>query len=179
MKLWLKKLFPTKKSLQKSNELNFLSRFLKSSDLWSFDMLPVARGVAAGLAGAVLPGFQFLYAAILAILLRGNLAIALTGTFITNPFTVFPIIYLIYWIGSLLIGNGQTHLEVQDFNWHFSTIYQLWDNFGIWILQFGKAFLVGMAVVSLCLGIIGYFGTILIWKIVELLFHKKKHKKRN
>lgn len=177
MKLWLKKLFPTRESIKKSNELKYLARFLKSSDLWSFDMLPVARGVAAGLAGAVIPGFQFLYAAVLAILLRGNLVIALTGTFITNPFTALPIIYLIYWIGSLLIGNGET-IEVQEFNWHFSTIHQFWDNFGIWVLQFGKAFLIGMVVISFCLGIIGYFGTILIWKITVLLFHKNKHKKR-
>ena len=107
MKAWLKKHMPTKKSLQKSREFKALKPYFKKSEFWVFNCESVARGVAAGLAGAVIPGFQLFYAAILAIVFRGNLPVALLATLITNPFTVLPIIYFIHYIGSLLIGDNK------------------------------------------------------------------------
>jgi uncharacterized protein (DUF2062 family) len=103
-----------------------------------------------------------LYAALLVILLRGNLPIALLFTLITNPLTVVPITYLIYFIGKLIIGNGDAGFVFQEFHWDFSSFHVFWSNVTAWSLQFGKAFLIGLPIVSLCLGIIGYFGTILI-----------------
>jgi uncharacterized protein (DUF2062 family) len=170
MKKWLKKYFPTTKSLLNSYQLKKFKRFFKHADLSSYDHKCVARGVAAGLAGAVLPGFQLLYAALLAILLRGNLLIALFCTLITNPFTVVPITYFIYFIGSKIIGNGQTNFVIQNFRWDISSFHAFWFNLSAWLFQFGKAFLIGLPIVSFCLGIIGYFGTILIWN----LFIKRK-----
>lgn len=174
MKPWLKKYIPTKKSIQQNSQLKGLKYFLQSPSLWSFDCQSVARGVAAGLAGAVIPGFQIFYAAILVILLRGNLPIALMSTLITNPFTVLPFIYFTYFIGSLIVGPDKNNLVVKNFQWDFSSFHEFWTNFSAWVLQFGKAFFVGVPIVSVGLGIIGYFGTIFIWRMSVLLFLKKK-----
>lgn len=174
MKNWFKKRLPSTKSLQNSSQLKGLKSFFKDRNVWSRDHQSIARGVAAGLAGAVIPGFQIFYAAILVILLRGNLPIALLCTLITNPLTVAPITYFIYFIGTLIIGNGKTDFVIQNFHWDFSSFHAFWSNVSAWMLQFGKAFLVGLPIVSLCLGLIGYFGTILIWKMFSLLSHKKK-----
>lgn len=177
MKKWIKKHIPSSKSMQKSRELKGLNSFLRSPCFWSHAQEPIARGVAAGLAGAVIPGFQLFYAALLVILLRGNLPIALLFTLVTNPLTAVPIAYFTFYIGTLIIGNGNTDFVMHNFHWDFSSFHAFWSNVGIWILQFGKAFLVGLPIVSLCLGIIGYFGTKLIWKISILLFHRKKKSK--
>lgn len=174
MKNWLKKYIPSTKSLQNSRQLKGLKSFLKDSRYWSYDCQSTARGVAAGLAGAVIPGFQIFYAAMLVILLRGNLPIALLFTFITNPLTVVPITYFIYFIGSSIIGNGKTDFVFQNFQWDFSSFHSFWSNVSAWILQFGKAFLIGLPIVSLSLGIIGYFGTILIWNASIFLSRKMK-----
>lgn len=174
MKNWLKKYTPSTQSLQNSPEIKELKSFTKAPCFWSRDRQSVARGVAAGLAGAVIPGFQLFYAAILVILLRGNLPIALVCTLVTNPLTVAPIVYFIYFVGAFVIKNGNSNFVFQEFQWNFSSFHAFWSNVSTWSLQFGKAFLVGLPIVSVCLGMIGYFGTILIWEASIILFHKKK-----
>lgn len=172
MKKWLKKNSLSRKSLKHSSKLKGLKSFLSAPCFWSRDPQCVARGVAAGLAGAVIPGFQFFYAAILVIVVRGNLPIALLCTLITNPLTAIPITYFTYSVGIFIIGNGDTNFVIKEFHWDFSSFHAFWSNVSGWILQFGKAFLVGLPVVSICLGIIDYFGTLLIWRIYNR-FHKK------
>lgn len=167
-KIW-KKCIPSSKSLQKSTELKGLSSFFNSPCFWSRNKQSVARGVAAGLAGAVLPGFQIFYAAILVIILRGNLPIALLCTLITNPLTFVPISYFIYWVGSLVIHNGNENFVIKEFEWNFSSFHAFWANVSAWLLQFGKAFLVGLPIVSICLGVIGYFGTLLLWRVITFI----------
>ncbi|MDX1900905.1 MAG: DUF2062 domain-containing protein [Gammaproteobacteria bacterium] len=169
----MKKWISASKSMKNSHELKGLKSTLKASCYWSYNQQTVARGVAAGLAGAVVPGFQLFYAAILVILLRGNLPIALLFTLITNPLTFVPITYFIYFVGTLIIGNSKSNFVIQNLRWDFSSFHAFLSNVSAWILQFGKAFFIGLPIVSLCLGIIGYFGTLLIWKIYTLLTHKK------
>jgi uncharacterized protein (DUF2062 family) len=176
MKNRLKNLIPPAKEIQKSHQLKGLKYFLHAPCFWSYDIQCTSRGVAAGLAGAVIPGFQIFYAAILAIILRGNLPIALLCTLITNPLTAVPITYFIYCIGTLIIGNGKKDFVLEEFQWDFSSFHAFWLNVSGWSLQFGKAFLVGLPIVSLCLGILGYFGTIFIWKAYSFFIHKKKKK---
>lgn len=173
MKKWIKKQIPSATSLQKSRQLKKLNSFFNSNCFWERDCQTMARGVAAGFAGAVIPGFQILYAALLVLVLRGNLPVALLCTLITNPLTVVPFTYFIYYIGTLFIGNNNSHFEIKPFHWDFSSFHAFWINVSTWVLQFGKAFLIGLPIVSLGLGIIGYFGTIIIWKTWTSLSHKK------
>lgn len=173
---WIKKLIPSTKSLQNRVKLKKLKPYFKSHYFWARDHQAIARGVAAGLAGAVIPGFQIFYAAILATLLRGNLPVALLSTLITNPFTFAPISYFIYHIGSLIIHNGSNEFVLKRFEWDFSSLHAFWFNVSGWATQFGKAYLVGLPVVSVCLGCIGYFGVLLIWKISTKFTTKKKRK---
>ena len=174
MEKQFKKYLPSTQSLQNSFPLKHLKTFFTDPRLWSRDTQGIARGVAAGLAGAVIPGFQVFYAAIIVYFLKGNLPIALLCTLITNPLTLVPITYFVYFIGASIIGNGKTYFVIQDFRWDFSSFHAFWSNLTAWILQFGKAFLVGLPIVTLCLGIIGYFGTILIWEAFILLSNKKR-----
>ena len=174
MKNWLKKFIPSIQSIKDSRTYKELKSFFNAPCFWSRDQQSVARGVAAGLAAAVVPGLQFFYAAFLVFFLRGNLPIAILATLVSNPLTFVPITYFIYYIGTLIIGNGKNDFVIREFNWDFSSFYAFWSNVSAWGLQFGKAYLIGLPVVSLCLGIIGYFAVILFWEVFILLFHKKK-----
>jgi len=172
MKNRLKKYLPSTKSLKNSSQLKGLRSFFHDSCFWSRDQERVSRGIAAGLAGSVIPGFQIFYAALLVIILRGNLPIALLFTLITNPLTAVPITYFIYFIGTTILSSEQTNFVVKRFQWDFSSWHAFWSNVGAWLFQFGKAYLIGLPVVSLSMGLIGYFGTQLIWYGVKL-FTKK------
>ena len=176
MNKWLKKCIPSTKSLKNTHKLTGIKSYFKPGCFWARDQQHIARGISAGLAGAVIPGFQIFYASILAIILRGNLPVALISTLITNPLTFVPITYFIYYIGTLFVGDGSADFVIQNFVWDFSTFQAFWHNVSAWIFQFGKAYLVGLPIVSLGLGIIGYFGTILIWEVSVFLLHKKKKK---
>ena len=66
----------------------------------------IAAGVASGAAVSVTPfiGFHFVVAALLALLLRGNVVASAIGTAVGNPWT-FPIIWAwIYNLGQWLMG---------------------------------------------------------------------------
>lgn len=173
MKNWFENFLSSNKSIKNSSEIKGFKFFFKSPCYWSYETQPVARGVAAGLAGAVIPGLQFIYAAILVVLLRGNLPIALLSTLVTNPLTVLPIAYFVYYVGTLVIGNSNSHFVIHSFEWDFSSFHAFWANLSAWVLQFGKVFLVGLPIVSVCLGLLGYFGTIFVLKISTVLLGKK------
>lgn len=67
----------------------------------------IAAGFASGAAVSFTPfiGLHFILAALLALLLRGNLLAAAIGTVVGNPWT-FPLIWLwIYSLGKWLIGS--------------------------------------------------------------------------
>lgn len=171
LKKKLRKLIPSTHAIENSREFKGLKSSFKASCYWSRDHQCIARGVAAGLASCVIPGFQFFYAAILVIILRGNAPVALLFTFVSNPLTVVPITYFIYRIGTYLIGKNGNNIVIHAFQWDFSSFHAFWFNIRIWILQFGKAFLVGLPIASLIFGLIGYFGSLLIWK--TLTFYRK------
>lgn len=164
-------------SMLNSFELKRIKSSFTDPCFWSYDLQPLARGVAAGLAAAVIPGLQIFYAAILVFVLRGNLPVALLSTLVTNPLTVVPVTYSVYYIGTLILGNHRGEFVIKDFQWDFSSFHAFWSNLSAWVLQFGKGFLIGLPIASLLLGIIGYFGTLFIWEIMVLFFGKPKKKK--
>ncbi|NHQ74418.1 DUF2062 domain-containing protein [Roseovarius gahaiensis] len=70
----------------------------------------IARGIFAGIFVTFSPlfGFHFLYAAVLAWILRGNIVAALLATFVGNPLTFLPIAAMSLQTGYFLLGLGQS-----------------------------------------------------------------------
>ena len=66
-----------------------------------------ARGVAVGLlVGIGIPvGAHTAVVGLLRLLLRFNLLAGFAFTWVCNPFTIFPLYYFCYWLGSLLLGR--------------------------------------------------------------------------
>ncbi|MES2664380.1 MAG: DUF2062 domain-containing protein [Pseudomonadota bacterium] len=113
----------------------------------------VAGGVFIGLFCAFIPlPAQMPLAAIMAIIFRVNGLIAMIGTWVSNPFTFPPLIYVAYHIGALLIGE-KPHAD-------FETVES-----GVKLLPYLGPIFLG----SLCLGmgsaISGYLLVRILWRL--------------
>jgi len=110
MKRWI----PTRDRLMRSRWLSPVAHHFHDDRLWRMERGSVARGVAIGLfIGLLLPLAQFLFAAVFAIWLRGNVAVAAAATLITNPLTFAPIYWVAHRIGSVLLGHSSAQASAE------------------------------------------------------------------
>ncbi len=168
---WIKKYLPTHQDIEKNSTLKNI-KSLRNRELWSFSCEPVARGVAIGLFAAVIPFAQMLIAAILSIIFRANVPVAVAMTWVSNPLTFIPFTYSSFYIGRFILSENGSEIHFKEFCWDSSNLSELWSSFSTWLFQFGKAFFVGMPILAIILAIIGYLGTRLIWRGV--LFLRKR-----
>src|SRR6478609_10113997 len=98
---WLKRHIPTRETVHRYRLLRPFARHLTHASLWRMTRRSVPRGVALGLfVGVIIPFMHTFIAAILAIPLRANVAVAAAFTLLINPLTIPPIYYAAYRIGS-------------------------------------------------------------------------------
>jgi len=90
---------------------------LFESELWHPTRQRFASGIALGAFFALMPPlpFQMLGAGIIAYITRVNVPAAMTGTWISNPFTTPFIIYLQYRLGCLMMGRDPIHIAEGQF----------------------------------------------------------------
>jgi len=109
----LKAHLPTVEDLQRHPRLRPLAHRLSEPVLWHARPEGIARGVAIGVFWAfAAPVAQMLFAAAHCVWWRGNIPVAATITFITNPFTIGGWLWLAYQLGlklpgvSVIAGSG-------------------------------------------------------------------------
>ena len=83
----------------------------------------IARGLAIGIFVAWLPliGLQMLIILGLSFILRANKLVGLPAAWISNPFTLVPVYYPSYLLGSAILGSGV--ISIQDFEHRFGDIF--------------------------------------------------------
>lgn len=129
----------------------------------------LALGLAAGVFVATLPvlGVQFLAAAVLAWMIRGNVMAALIGTFWANPVTTPVLWFAAHAIGSLLLGGdpGLAAADLVERIWSvrgaivtpgretLTTAYRL-------LLPVLKPMLLGSVPLGLACSVIFYYGCV-------------------
>lgn len=181
MKRWLKKWLPTSDSLQRDKSTGWIARWLhQHPSLWALNRKSVSRGVAAGVLVAFIPlPMQMLLASLLALLLRGNLPIALAATFISNPFTFVPINLLIYHTGAAITGsNGFTDTPpIHQLELHWESIALMWQEILVWFKSLGKSFVIGLVTVSLTASLLAFCLVHIIWRIY--IWQHIKSRKQN
>ncbi|HCT40435.1 MAG TPA: DUF2062 domain-containing protein [Moraxellaceae bacterium] len=85
--------------------LRFLGKRLADPSLWHLNKRSAAGAAFWGLWCAFLPmPLQMLPAAAAAILFRVNLPMTVVLVWVSNPLTMIPLIYVSYFVGSLLLG---------------------------------------------------------------------------
>lgn len=92
----------------------------------------IARGIFAGVFAAFTPfyGFHFLFSALVAVIMRGNVLAALLATFFGNPLTYVPIGIISLQTGHLILGSRmEERMDTRLIDSFFGAWADLWRNF--------------------------------------------------
>jgi uncharacterized protein len=174
-KHFVKKLLPDRDKIADNKMLRFLGPTLLHPDLWHISRRSIAIGLAVGLFfGFLIPVAQIPAAAIVAVFLRANLAIAAVSTLVTNPFTFAPIYFLAYQVGALVIGDSKTGLSKSSIEQatQFSIQPTGWFD---QILGLGAPTFLGLFIFAVVSAAIAYFGVNLAWRLgVNLRKHRRR-----
>lgn len=114
----------------------------------------MAGAVAVGLFFAWVPmPIQMLMAAAAAIMFRTNMALSVGLVWISNPFTIPPMFYFAYLVGTWVIGEPPQDFAFQlSFEWLANELAISW-----------KPFLIGCLILATGSSMIGYFAVSQFW----------------
>lgn len=175
LRKWLKQHLPGEKTINNS----FSKNFLRHPNVWCLNSFSVSMGAAVGLFVAFIPfPMQMLIAALLAILFRANLPVAVVMTWITNPFTFVPINYFIFWVGKKILGESAVNSTAPAFSWHFENLSQFWSSLFIQFSQLGKAYFVGLPIVAIGVAVLGYIIVRIVWHLRVSTEKKRRRVKK-
>lgn len=156
-------------SVDKVREVRALSLFgdaLFHPALWHLNRRSAAGGVAVGLFCGLIPGpLQILGAAIVCLVARVNLPVAIVATLYTNPFTIVPLYLLAYQIGSFVMGTrgGSPAAPPPDWDWHAMVASA--NAVGEWMLGLGAPLALGVFLLACLLSATGYFVVRVGWSV--------------
>lgn len=142
---------------------------LHDPNLWHLNRRSASGAFAVGLFFAFWPvPFQMWLAAAMAIPFRVNLPLSVATVWITNPFTMPPIFYGAYLVGTTVIGA-----PTQEFAFELS-----WQ----WVLQsmetIGPAFILGCFICSVFFSALGFFSLNYLWRLSVTKAWRHRREKR-
>ena len=162
----LRRCLPSREKMAENAFLGWFGHWFADPRLWQLNRRSVAGGVAAGAIGGLIPGpLQIVTAAILSLIFRVNLPVAALTTFYSNPFTIGPLYWLAYKMGSFLsLGNGRTALPAMP---SFSELgFIAWcQALAEWAWSLGIPLAIGLPALALSLAILGFFLVHLLWRL--------------
>jgi len=135
----------------------------------------VPRGVALGLfVGVIIPFMHTAVAALLAIPLRANVAIAAAFTLLINPLTIPPMYYAAYRIGSWELHYDARLMNpttAQQFSSELSRLL-------FWIHHASGPIAVGVLSIALGAALLGYGLAALAWRAWRGSRYRTRHNSR-
>lgn len=177
---FFRKYLPSHDSVKQNRHVARFGAFLQHPNLWHLNRHSVAGGVAIGMFSGLVPGpFQMLAAAILCILLKVNLPVALVTTLYTNPFTIGPLYLVAYQIGRLVVGgDGAMTAHSPEMDWSHPGAWL--ETFGEWMLSLGKPLGIGLVTLALALAALGYLVVHVAWRahVVRAWRRRARHRRR-
>ncbi|MCL6262505.1 DUF2062 domain-containing protein [Craterilacuibacter sp. RT1T] len=157
-----------------------LAPWLDKPAYWSWNRRKVALAFAVGLFSGLMPGpTQMLAAALLALVLRVNLPVALATTLYTNPFTYLPLYWLAYAYGRFLLDvNGAASISIPPPELQGLDFASWLHAFILWCQSLGLPLLLGVPALGLTFAVSGYVLVRLIWRACLVFQFKKRRRKR-
>lgn len=136
--------------------LQCFGELLHDPNLWHLNRRSLSGGMAVGLFFAFLPmPMQMIGAAAGAIFFRVNLPLSVALVWITNPFTMAPVFYAAYKIGTFLMGiHPKPMPDNVTFDWIFNTLETIW-----------QPFLLGSLVLGTMSAALGYLTVRIFWRL--------------
>lgn len=170
MKKLIRKHLPDTASLRRNRWFAPFADWLGHPRLWHLNRHSCAGGVAVGLFAGLIPGpLQMLFAALLSVLLRVNLPLAIVMTFYTNPLTIVPLYALAWGFGRLVMpllgmtlppGASFRPPDIPDGAGFTGWLHALTD----WFFALGEPLLVGLPLLALTLAAVGYGVVRAAWR---------------
>ncbi len=138
-------------------------RWLHESGCLTFKREPIARGIGVGLLVGLTPtvGFQTGMMLAACLLIKGNFPAAFAVSWVSNPFTLPPMIYAYYQLGDWLFGSWvKAHFEGSD----------AVDGALIGLANTA----LGCALIAIPIALLGYFASLGISEV----WHRRRHHAR-
>ena len=154
---------PSPEEVQNSKLLRPFGHRIRHSELWRFTRRSVPRGVAIGLFVGIflmVPGLQIVGAAVVCMMLRGNVPIAAAMTFLSNPATT-PF----FLVAALNLGNQLGfHADLTTFK-VLATTHASVGRWLAWLFSdAAPAMVVGLAVIGGIFAFAGYWVSLVGWR---------------
>jgi hypothetical protein len=158
---WLKRHIPTRESIHRYRLLRPFAAPLSDPALWRMTRRSVPRAVALGLfVGVIIPFMHTVIAAVLAIPLRANVAIAALFTLVINPLTIPPMYYAAYRIGAWELHHDASLVDPATAA-HFSSEL---SRLLFWIHHASGPIAVGVLTIAFGTALIAYAVSSLGWR---------------
>ena len=153
---FFKKLLPDPAKIKENRWLSVLGSAAHRVEFWHLTKHSVSGAFFIGVFCAFLPiPLQTLLAAFMAIIFKRNLPLSVVLVFITNPFTMAPIYYFNYWLGSFLLNEPSIYQTL--------SIDDIWVWLAVNFNHIGKPLMLGSVVAGLIFGSLSYLAVHLFW----------------
>ena len=166
----LKRYLPSRDQIRETRSLRFLGAVILESNLWHFNRHSLSYAVLIGCICCFLPiPFQMVPCALLCILLRCNIPVAILIVWISNPITYGPMMYFAYTVGLRLLGMATPTIpELLTFDWFLEQLADVW-----------LPLLVGCLICGLITGAIGFLSVRLYyrWRINRYIQQRRQRQR--
>lgn len=168
-KKWLQTILPTAEKIKRIPHIHYFGEFIHNPNFWHLNRYSVSTAVSIGIFISFMPfpGHMIL-ACISAMMLRANLPISISLVWISNPFTIPPMIYLSYKVGALLLHIKPVPFKVEmTFGWLYHELQHV-----------ALPLLVGSFMLGMLFALIGNLTVRLWWRFYIVNAWKKRQKAR-
>ena len=179
---FFRKYLPDAESIKHNRYTRFFGPALHHPNLWHLNRRSVAGGVAVGMFTGLIPGsnpVQFTAAAILSMIFRVNLPVAMFATFYTNPFTIVPLYFLAYKLGEFFIGQHNGNLPQHELDLWDLPLTEWIPALIHWATVMGKPLALGLVLMALLFAAMGYAAVQLAWRAYIMLQWRKRKVRRS
>lgn len=173
----VKRFLPSQESIKGNRFLRWLGPRLHDPSLWHLNRRAVAKGVGIGVFfGFMIPVAQIPASVIVSFAARANVWVAAVATLVSNPFTYAPIYYAAWRLGSFLLGEpvpaGAESFDPDLVEAVTPSLEHASAGIGSWLSEigaamaaYGKPLFLGLGLMAITCSIIGYFGTLMAWRV--------------
>ena len=152
---------PTRESVHTNRFLKPFAHRLADPALWRLHRRSVPRAVALGLGvGVIIPFMHMALAALLAIPLRANVALAAAFTLLVNPLTIPPLYYAAYRTGAWELGHKSFAIKPPAHH-----VSGEMAQFLQWLHEASGPWAMGILTIAIVASAIGYAASALIWRV--------------